>query len=71
MIAGLCGLAMVIGVLIYSSWSQLARDRDLGAEIGQLAEEIRLAHALNSQAELLQASYLQYESIRQVAAHRG
>lgn len=64
MIAGLCGLAMVIGLLVYSSWSQLTRDRYLATEISQLAVEIDYSHALTGWAERLRRSHLLLQSIK-------
>lgn len=69
MIAGLSGLALVIVVLVYSSWSQLARDRELATEIGQLAEEFHYAHELNRWAERLSRSHSLYQLVR-AADHR-
>lgn len=63
MIAGLSGLAVVIVVLVYSSWSQLARDRELATEIGQLADEFHYAHELNRLAEHLGRSHMLYQRI--------
>ncbi|MCA9136131.1 MAG: hypothetical protein KDB00_05215 [Planctomycetales bacterium] len=65
MIAGLSGLALVILVLVYSSWSQLARDRELATEIGQLAEEFHYAHELNRWAERLSRSHTLFQRIRE------
>lgn len=53
MIAGLSLLALVVGLLIYSSYSQLARDRGLATEISQLADEIVIAHEVNEWADKL------------------
>lgn len=53
MIAGLSLLALVVGLLIYSSYSQLNRDRGLAAEISQLADEIVIAHEVNEYADKL------------------
>lgn len=64
MIAGLCGLAAVIGLLVYSSWSQLTRDRYLATEISQLAVEIEYSHDLTRWAERLRRSYLRLQSIK-------
>ena len=51
MIAGLTLLAVVIGLLIFSSYSQLMRDRGLATEISQLAKELVFAHQLNELAD--------------------
>ena len=64
MIFGLCGLAFVIGLLVFNSWSQLARDRYLATEISLLADEIEHAHKLNQQAELLRQSYEQFAELK-------
>ncbi|QDV43382.1 Sporulation kinase E [Stieleria neptunia] len=64
MIVGLCGLAFVIGLLVFNSWSQLARDRYLATEISLLADEIEHAHELNQQAELLRQSYEQFGELK-------
>jgi signal transduction histidine kinase len=63
MIAGLTMLALVIGVLVYSSWSQLVRDRELAAEIGELAEDIDYAHELTRLADSLKQYHDRFEKI--------
>ncbi len=65
MIAGLCMLAAVILMLVYSSYSQLARDRYVAAEVTLLGEEIQHAHELNEKAALLSRSYDRYLGLRQ------
>ncbi|MEL6106877.1 MAG: HAMP domain-containing sensor histidine kinase [Planctomycetota bacterium] len=57
MIAGLGGLALVILLLVYSSWSQLSRDRLLTTEISQLADEITHAIELSRLAASMQSSH--------------
>ena len=57
MIAGLVGLAMVLGMLVYGSWSQLVRDKGLANEISQLADEIDHANNLNRLADLIRRSH--------------
>lgn len=53
MIAGLSMLVLVIMLLIYSSYSQMVRDRGLATEISQLAEQIEFAHNVNQSATAL------------------
>lgn len=65
MIAGLCGLSIVIGVLVYSSYSQFSRDHVLADEISQLADEFHHAHELNRFAEYFSRSYMQYRLLQQ------
>lgn len=57
MIAGLGCLALVILLLVYSSWSQLSRDRLLTTEISQLADEISHAIELSRLAASMQSSH--------------
>ncbi|MEO1527340.1 MAG: HAMP domain-containing sensor histidine kinase [Planctomycetota bacterium] len=57
MIAGLGCLALVILLLVYSSWSQLSRDRLLTTEISQLADEITHAIELSRLAASMQSSH--------------
>ncbi|WP_147869094.1 sensor histidine kinase [Stieleria maiorica] len=64
MVAGLSGLAFVIGLLVFNSWSQLTRDRYLAAEISQLADEIEHAHELNQLAVLLSQSYVNFDKLK-------
>lgn len=65
MIAGLAGLVVVIMVLVYSSWSQLMRDRTLTAEIHGLADDIHYAHELNRWAERLSRAHIEIQTIKQ------
>ncbi|KAA5545984.1 HAMP domain-containing histidine kinase [Roseiconus nitratireducens] len=51
MITGLAGLALVLGLLFYSSYSQLVRDRGLANEISQLASELYSAQELSRWAD--------------------
>lgn len=64
MIAGLVGLAVVIAVLVYSSGSQLVRDRYLTSEIHQLADDIHFAHELNWRAERLARFHMEFQRIK-------
>ncbi|WP_182865039.1 HAMP domain-containing sensor histidine kinase [Rhodopirellula sp. JC639] len=64
MVAGLSGLAFVIGLLVFNSWSQLKRDQYLAAEISQLADEIEHAHELNQLAVLLSQSYVNFDKLK-------
>ncbi len=64
MVAGLVGLAVVIAVLVYSSGSQLVRDRYLTSEIHQLADDIHYAHELNRWAERLARSHMEFQRIK-------
>ena len=67
MIAGLGGLALVILLLVYSSWSQLSRDRLLTTEISQLADEITHAFELNRIAGDMQSSLAKISSIAKIS----
>ncbi|OYP28872.1 hypothetical protein CGZ80_25185 [Rhodopirellula sp. MGV] len=63
MIAGLTALAIAFATLVFSSWSQMSRDRTLANEIGLLADEIDLAHGLIRLTEKFKGSVYDLQTV--------